>query len=265
MSAQTEAALTERAGHWLVMGARLRPDVSLPQAVSELEAIGRDLDRENPTSSRPRGLRLVPSSVVPGNRTIVAIFLAVLMTIVSLVLIVACANVSAVLLARAAARRREIARTPGHRSGARAAGAAAADGNHGAVRDRWNGGTGAGVWLMPLVVARLPSLPVPVSVSLALDGRVIAFTMLVSLGAALLSGLVPALQASKTQLAGTLKDDSHGSPRGSRLRNAFVLAQVALSILLVVVAGLFVRALARAGSTDPGFDPRTASSSRRWT
>jgi len=93
-------------------------------------------------------------------------------------------------------------------------------------------------------------------VSLALDGRVIAFTIGLSLIAALLSGLAPALQASKADLVVALKNDTQGPAGRSLLRHAFVVAQVAFSLMLVVGAGLFVRALERAGAIDPGFDPR---------
>src|SRR5207302_1435384 len=83
--------------------------------------------------------------------------------------------------------------------------------------------------------------------------RVIAFTTVLVLFAALCSGLIPALQASKADVLSALKDDK-GTPRRLRLRHLFVTAQVAFSILLVAVAALFVRALERAGSTDPGFE-----------
>jgi predicted permease len=104
------------------------------------------------------------------------------------------------------------------------------------------------------LVSLLPALPFPVNVSLALDAYAVLFTAGVALVAAVLSGLVPALQASKADVVSALKDDAF-TPARVRLRHAFVIAQVAFSILLVVVAGLFVRALQAAGSGDPGFDP----------
>ena len=106
-----------------------------------------------------------------------------------------------------------------------------------------------------LLVSLLPTLPVPVDVTLALDGRAIAFTLGLSLVAAVLSGLAPALSESKAEVVSALKADARGGPERLRLRNAFVVAQVALSIVLVVGAGLFVRALQRATEIDPGFDP----------
>ena len=115
--------------------------------------------------------------------------------------------------------------------------------------------------LTSLLVSLLPALPFPVDVSLALDVRAVLFSAGLVLAAALLSGLAPALQASKADVVSALKDDAQ-APARLRLRHAFVIAQVAFSILLVVVAGLFVRALQRPARSIPA-SIRTASSSRR--
>jgi putative ABC transport system permease protein len=249
------STLTNRAGGWLVMGGRLKPGVSMTQASAELDGIGRALAREYPEQNRGKRLRIAASGPLPANNGVVAGFFAVLMGIVSLVLAVACANVAGVLLARAATRRREIAVRM-----------AIGAGRARLVRQLLTetlmlfalGGAG-GVLLArgmtSLIVSRLPALPFPVDVSLALDGRVIAFTIGLSLIAALLSGLAPALQTSKADVVSALKVDSQGPSDRWRLRNAFVVGQVALSLMLIVCAGLFVRALQRAGSINPGFDP----------
>jgi predicted permease len=110
--------------------------------------------------------------------------------------------------------------------------------------------------LTSLLVTWMSALPFPVVLSLTLDSRVIAFTTGMSLLAALASGLAPALQTSAAHPAGALKDEAQGFSSRSRLRHAFVIAQVALSVTLVVGTGLFARALARAGALDPGYDPR---------
>ena len=107
-----------------------------------------------------------------------------------------------------------------------------------------------------LIVSLLPALPVPIAVTPALDARAVAFTVALSLVAAVLAGLAPAFHASKAEVISGLKSDSQGGPERLRLRNAFVISQVAFSIVLVVAAGLFVRALQRAATIDPGFDPR---------
>jgi predicted permease len=247
-------SLTSRAGGSLVMGGRLKPGVSMGQAAAELNAIGRALEREYPDQNRGKGLRVLPASPVPGASTPVAIFLALLMGVVTLVLMVACANVAGILLARAAARRREIAVR-----------LAIGAGRARLVRQLLTetvllfalaGAAGLLLarWMTSLVVAVLPVLPFPVEISLSLDSRVLAFTTGLSLVAAILSGLAPALQASKADVVTALKDDAQGATGRSRLRHAFVVAQVAFSLVVVVAAGLFVRWL-QAGSQDPGFDP----------
>jgi len=104
-----------------------------------------------------------------------------------------------------------------------------------------------------LLVSRLPTLPFPVDLSLSLDARVIAFAAAVSLVAALASGLAPALHASKANVLPGLRNDA-GLVGRLRLRHVFVISQVALSIVLIVGSGLFMRALQRAASIDPGFD-----------
>jgi predicted permease len=245
-----------RGGGWLVMGGRLKPGVSLDAATAEFETITRDLRREYPKDMEHRALRVVGSSAIPGNSGVIAGFVILLLVIVSLVLLAACANVSGVMLSRAAARRREMA--------VRLA--------MGAGRGRlarqllietmvlFLAGGAAGAVLAyvmtGVVVSTLPSLPFPIAVSLAPDLRVIAMTIGLSLAAAMVSGLAPALQASNADPVTAMKDDTQGPSRRAWVRDAFVAAQVAFSIVLVVTAGLFVRALERAGSVNPGFDAR---------
>jgi predicted permease len=252
----TASIFETRGGGWLVMGGRLKAGVTLDSAAAEFASISRELRREYPRDMEHRDVRVVASSAMPGNRGLIAGFVILLLVIVGLVLLVACANVSGVMLSRAATRRREMAVR-----------VAMGAGRGRLVRQLLietivlflAGGT-AGVvlaYLMTaLVVSLLPSLPFPVSVSLASDPRVIALTIGLSLVAALLSGLAPALQASKADPVTAMKDDAQGPSRRAWLRHAFVVAQVAFSIVLVVTAGLFVRALERAGSINPGFDAR---------
>jgi predicted permease len=252
-SSQGASVLSNRAAAWLLVGGRLTEGAAMRRAAAEMVSIGLALEREYPEQNRGSGLRLTASSPVPGIRVPVTLFLALLTAIVSLVLIIACANLAGVLLARAAARRREMAVR-----------LAMGAGRSRVVRQLLTEtlmlfvlGGAAG-----LVVARgltsaltswLPALPFPVEVSLPLDGRAIVFTTGVVLVAAVLSGLAPALHASKDDVISALKDD--GPSLRLRVRHAFVITQVAFSVLLVVVAGLFVRALHAAGSSDPGFDP----------
>ncbi len=249
------AILTSRESAWLVMGARLKPGVTVGQAQAELTNIGRALEQEFPDANRGKGLRVVASSPVPGDGAPVATFMAVLMAIVMLVLAIACANVAGVLLARATTRRREIAVR-----------LAIGAGRGRLIRQMLVESTllfliggGGGLVLARLMtgalLSLLPAVPLPIDVTLALDGRAVVFTLTLSLVAATLSGLAPAFHASRAEVVGALKSDTQGGPERIWLRHAFVVSQVALSIVLVVGAGLFARALQRASEIDPGFDP----------
>ena len=185
--------LANRAAGWLLGGGRLKPNVSVSQAAAEIDAIGRTLALDFPEQNRDTGLQLLPASPVPGNAGVITAFMALLMGLVALLLAVACANLTGVLLARALDRRREIA--------VRLA--------IGATRARLVrqfltetltlftlGGVGGLLMvggMTSALLALLPSLPFPVDVSLALNGRAVLFTSGLVLVSALLSGLAPAL------------------------------------------------------------------------
>ena len=254
-------------GLQIMMGGRLRPGVSLAQARAEIEVVGRVLHEGERGRLRDLGGVLVPgpadsglgvatSSPIPGNiRLVMAGFLTLLMTLVSLVLVIACANLTGVLLARAFARRREIAVR-----------LAVGVGRARLVRQLLTEtlllfvlGCGAGLLLAramtTLLTTLLPSFPQPIAVALALDWRVVGFGVALSLVAAVLSGIVPALQASKADVIASLKDESLGPPERQRLRSVFVVAQVAFSLVLVVAAGLFAQRLGSTTASTRAFDP----------
>jgi predicted permease len=250
--ARTTAA--NRAGAWLLLGGRLKAGVSFDGAAAEIASIGRTLEQEYPEENRGRGLRADPLSPLPGNGPVVTAFLLLVLAIVLVVLTIACANIVGVLLARAAARRSEIAVR-----------LALGAGRGRLIRQMLTEtfllfGVGALVGIalarsaMPLIISRLPPLPFPIEISLRINVGVIVFTSGLALLAALCSGLLPAVQSAKTAVVSGLKDDSR-SPERLRLRHLFIGAQIALSILLVAVAGLFVRSLQSAGSMNPGFEP----------
>ncbi len=246
--------LTEQRIVWLVMGGRLRDGVTIPQAQAELTSIATALQREHPDAYKDRGLSVMPVAVVPGRINYVSAFVGLLMAIVGTVLLIACVNIAGMLLARAVGRRREVAVRL-------ALGASrgqlvrqmlietvvvfAAGGVLGFVLSRW---------LTTMLMSLLPQLPVPISLAVPTDWRVVLFAIAACLGAALVSGLAPALQASRADLVPALKTDAQnaGAPR-LRLRNAFVVGQITMSILLVIVAALFMRALQHATNIQPGF------------
>lgn len=250
----TDQTLRGRPNNGFIMGARLRPGVSIAQARAQLDAIFAQLTREYPNIYSDRGLVVLPSSRLPGvGRIFVAPFLAVLMALVGLVLLVACTNLAGLLLARAASRTREVA--------VRLA--------LGASRRALLGhllteslllfalGGAAGLALAHVMTAALlsllPDLPFPIALDLPLDRRVLAFTIGVVLLTGVLTGLVPALQSARPNLSSDLKGDA-GGPRRQRLRHLFIAAQLALCLVLTVTAGLFLRALSAAVNVSPGFD-----------
>jgi putative ABC transport system permease protein len=253
---RTLPGFEDRVGASLLMGARLKPHVSIGEATAELDTISRSLEREHPEENRNKRLRAAPLSPTPDLRGPLAAFLALLMGMVSIVLAVACTNLTGILLTRASVRKREIALRLAIGAGpARLARQLLVE-----TMLLFVLGGAAGLllarWMTSALVLLLPALPVPIDVSLALNGRALGFAAGLSFVTALLSGLVPALQASKVDLVSAMREQT---PRGFgrlRLRSTFVVAQVALSLVLVVVGGLFVRTLNRVASMDPGFDPR---------
>jgi putative ABC transport system permease protein len=256
MVASAETLLGDSAAAWLAIGGRLGRGVPLSAARAEIAVIGAALAADKPSASQnpPRVLAVLPAASLPGNNGAINAFLALLLGLTGCVLAIACANVTSVLLARGQSRQREIAVR-----------AALGAGRAHLIRQLLIEtlllfGLGAVVGLLiakslaSALVWLLSSLPFPIQLATSLDTRAVLFTAGLALLATLLSGLSPALEATRVDVNRALKDDARTPQRG-RVRNAFVIAQVALSIVLVIVAGLFGRALERAGSFSPGFDP----------
>ena len=247
----------QRAAVWLVMGGRLKEGVTIAQANAEAQAIGANLEKEYPAENRGKSLTVVRSTLVPGQAVTVGGFFGLLMIIVLLVLMIACVNVAGILLARGTARRREIAVR-----------LAVGAGRSRLIRQLLTettilfiaggiAGLVLSLWLTKLLLALIPRLPMPVDMNVYTDWRVVSFGIVLSFIAAILSGLAPALQASRADLVPALKTEGldSGKPR-LRLRNLFVIGQVTMSLMLVIVAGLFLRALEHAAAVQPGFDER---------
>ncbi|HEY6146086.1 MAG TPA: ABC transporter permease, partial [Thermoanaerobaculia bacterium] len=244
---------TSRTGNSLRVFARLKPGVSLARASARMAAITARLEQEHPGTNREVTVRSLHETVVGGVRPA----LLVLLGAVAFVLVIACANVAHMLLARASARQKEIAvRTALGASRSRV------------VRQLLTESVvlaslgGAGGWLLAwagvLALVRLaPEIPRLDTISL--DGRVLAFTLAVSVMTGIAFGLVPALQVSRRELTDSLRDGERGSTEGggrSRLRSILVGSELSLALVLTVGAGLMIRSFLALTSIDPGFDPR---------
>jgi predicted permease len=238
---------------------RLAPNVGIGQAQAELSGIAARLAAQYPAENKGQGLAVTPASLFPGDvRPMVAAFLGLLLAIAGLVLVVASTNVAGMLLARASVRRREIAVRL-------ALGASRGQLVMQLVVESLLVFAAAGVsglllakWMVSALMALVPRLPVPLYVDPQLDWRVLTFALLVSLLTGLVAGLVPALQSTRPDLVPALKSDTGGTATRHRLRlrNGLLVAQIAFSMLLLVVGGLFARTLTRARTIDPGFDAR---------
>ena len=253
--------LTDRLDESFYLTGRLRPGVSVAEAAAQLDVLADALAEEHPDASRHSELHVVSerdARPFVGASRHTAPLMTVVMGLASLVLLVAVANVGTLLVGRGIARRQELALRAGL----------------GATRRRLVrqlitesvllalvGGVGGGLaalWTADLLMARaatelnraitLPDLPV--------DWRIFGFTATIALVAGLLAGLAPALRSTRIELARALGSggrDSGGGVPGRRLTNGLVVIQVAVSMLLLVCAGLFVQSSRNAGAIDFGF------------
>jgi len=243
-----------RAAHFLRPIGLLKKGVTLEQARAETDLIARRLEEQYPETNEGWSLNLVPlqEQVVGGVRT----SLWVLLGAVGFVLLIACANVSNLMLARAAARRRELAlRTALGASRWRVARQQLTE----SVLLSLAGGA-AGLllasWGVDVLVA-LGAGDIPRSREIGVDGRVLAFTAALSVLTGLAFGLLPALRSSRPDLNEVLKDAGRGTsgPGRGRVRSALVVAEIALALTLLVGAGLLIKSFVGLRSVNPGFDP----------
>lgn len=260
LPSQLRSWIDERRALMFFVAARLKPGATIQQAEANLKSVASALEHEYPAPNKGRSVALRPlvqATIFPGIRDMFILGGAVMMTIVGLVLLIACSNVANLLMARALARRQEIAvRVALGASRSRlfrqllteSVVLAALGGILGiavavAARD--------GIWSLrpPFLADNFVDLP--------LDARVLAFTAMVSLVTGVIFGLLPALQASRPDVVGALKEETQGAGTGRRraaISRALVVAQVALSVVALIAAGLFLRSLGHATQIDPGFD-----------
>jgi putative ABC transport system permease protein len=243
--------------HWIWGLARLRPGVSVEQAQKEADNLAHRLGQEYPETDAAQGLQLFPliDDIVGNIRPVLWILLGA----VGLVLLIACANVANLLLARASARQREIAvRAALGASRARTVGQMLTESFLVAVL----GGT-AGLVIafrsVPALVSLAPAASIPRAGDIAVDGRVLIFTLMMTLVTGLVFGVIPALQASKCDLNEILKQSGRTSDsnlRHRRVRSALVVSEVAVAVMLLVGAGLLLRSFVSLRNVNPGFNTR---------
>jgi putative ABC transport system permease protein len=235
--------------------ARLKSQVSIEHAQAETSSIAARLKRQYPDTNQDESIRLAPYYQQVVGRARFA--LLVLLGAVGFVLLIAYANVANLLLARAAGRRKEIAVRVALGAGRRRVIRQLLTEN--VLLAMLSGLLAllATFWGVDLLRTIIPE-NLPRADEIGIDGGVFGFTMLISLSAGILFGLVPAFQASRVDLNDALKDGGR-SPGGSghnRLRNLLVISEVALALALLTGAGLMLRSFIRLMSVDPGLDPR---------
>ena len=258
--------LTSRDSHWLTILGRLKPGVDVSQASAEMNAISLRLNQAY-MDERSNNTQAKVVTEIDGRwgeaATVIKTGGMLAMAIVALVLLIACANVANLLLARAAARRKEI--------GIRLA--------LGASRARLirqllteslllsliGGGLGLLLanWMTDLMQGFIPVLQYNVVEDFfALDSRALMFTLVISVATGIVFGLAPAWNSSNPDVVPVLKGGSgiveKGRTRRVTLRSSLVVAQVALSLVVLVCAGLFIKSFRKAQQMDPGFDTKNA-------
>jgi putative ABC transport system permease protein len=245
-------------GHYLQTVGRLKPGVSVEQARAEMVAIAGRLATQYPNANAGWSVKLGPMLEFAVRDIKPA--LLVLLGAVAFVLLIACANVANLLLARAAGRQKEIAiRT------------AMGAGRGRIVRQLLTesvllslagGAVGLGLayWGTKLLLTLAPP-NLPRMSDVGLDGRALGFTVAITLLTGVIFGLVPALQASKPNLNEVMKDAGRGSTEGGRrqfIRSTLVVLEVASALVLLVGAGLMIKSFWRLQQVDPGFNPNSA-------
>jgi macrolide transport system ATP-binding/permease protein len=252
--------LEDRGARWIEGYAFLRPGVTRQQADAELHAIAQRLEKDYPETNRGRDVSLSPLWKTPFNQAgNMSSTLAVTMAVVVFVLLIACANVSNLLLARSLLRRHEMTMRLALGAGRRRL-----------IRQLFTeglllaliaaaGGIAVAYWCRNALVLAFPSPAAGIVIDLPgqIDWRVLLVSVAICIGATLVFALVPAIQATHVDLSGALKSEGGGVVGGtsrSRLRSGLILIQVASSFVLLAGTGLLLQSLQRLQNASPGFD-----------
>lgn len=250
----------DRSFRMLDMVGRLRPGVTPRQALVELRSVAKHLEREYPDANKAQSVDLRPLTqalIFPQQREIYVKVAFLLSAVAGLLLLIACSNVASLLLTRGLERQREIAIRLA--LGARRSRLARQFLTESAVLALLGGGLGLLIafWGPQLLWSFRPPFLMTTTVELEVDGRVLLFTLAVSLLTGLLFGVAPALQALRADMVPALKQETAvARQHGARipLRSLLIVVQVALSLLALSGAGLFLRSLRQAQQIDPGFE-----------
>ncbi|HEV7473375.1 MAG TPA: ABC transporter permease, partial [Pyrinomonadaceae bacterium] len=244
----------ERGAHYMNVLARLKPGVSKEQAQAEMTAISTRLEQQYPDKDLHKSTRIEPTlEALVGD---IRPALLILLGAVGCVLLIACANVANLLLARAMTRHKEMAiRSALGASRMRVVRQLLTES---VLLSLAGGALGLvlAIWWSDLLIA-LGKDNIPRALHVGLDWRVLGFTLLVSLVTGVVFGLVPAIHSSKTELTESLKEGGRGSGEGARrnrVRGMLVVSELAIAVVLLIGAGLLIQSLWRLQHVSPGFE-----------
>jgi predicted permease len=259
LNAMPDWMLRERKSRLLFGIARLKPGITAGQARAEARALSVQLAKDNPDTNKGVGGAILPLSESHfGAQSTLGAPLRILMAVCGVVLLIVCANVANLLLARATSRQKEfglrlalgggrlrIARQLFVENLVLAAVAAIA-------------GTPLAMWMSQSLGYLIPQNGFPVVLDVQMNVQILAFTMVLCVAASVASGMAPALQIVRLDLNGALKEGGRGGSPGARsqsIRSLLVVSEVAMALVAVIGAGLFARSFQLAQQINPGFDP----------